>query len=162
MVVSIAIALILAFFVGYGIEVFDPSPKHEDFCPRDLHEIDNKESCQDQGGSWNIADTEMERPIPIKGFCQPSKKCYDQFEQSSSKHDRIVFITAAIIGLLSIMVGIVLKKDTVNTGVLSGGLLLILYGTIRYWRHADNLLKFVILGISLAILIWIGYKKLDK
>jgi len=40
--------------------------------------------------------------------------------------------------------------------------LLILYGTIRYWQHAQNILKFVLLGVALAVLIWLAYKKIGK
>jgi len=44
---------------------------------------------------------------------------------------------------------------------VGGGILIILYGTLRYWRYAEDVLKFVLLGIALGILIWIAYKKLE-
>jgi len=45
---------------------------------------------------------------------------------------------------------------------MSGGILVILYGTMRYWEYSSNMLRMIILGISLVVLIWLGYKRLNK
>ena len=73
-----------------------------------------------------------------------------------------MFIVDVIAGVIAVVVGLLLNKDTISTGIVSGGVLLLLYGTIRYWRYANNILKFILLGITLAILIWIAYKRLDQ
>ena len=164
-IIAITIAIIFALFVGYGIEVFDSSPDREDFCKDNLYEIDNEEDCLAEGGSWNenvIVRPENEKLIvePEKKLCSPAKECYDNFETARTKHDKIVFIVSIIVGLIAIFTGVILKQDPVSTGILSGGILLIIYGTIRYWQHANDTLKFILLGIVLAILIWISYKKL--
>lgn len=168
-IIAVTITIIFALFVGYGIEVFNPSTKYDDFCPKDVYNIDNQEACLNAGGEWGIEGT-MEYPRPVKldqgeeiqPYCYAPQRCYDQFETATTKHNKIVFIVAVIIGILSIIAGIILKKDPVSTGILGGGVLTIIYGTIRYWQYANNILKFVLLGIVLAILIWIGYKKLGK
>ncbi|MBT5342405.1 hypothetical protein HOL59_02360, partial [Candidatus Woesearchaeota archaeon] len=82
------------------------------------------------------------------------------YDLARTKHDKIVFIVSIIVGLMAIFTGVLLKKDAASTGILSGGVLLIIYGTIRYWQHANDTLKFILLGIVLAVLIWIAYKKL--
>jgi len=38
-----------------------------------------------------------------------------------------------------------------------GSLVFIIYGTGRYWNYMDDLMRFIILGISLGILIYIAY-----
>jgi hypothetical protein len=158
-VLIIAIALVLAFFVGYGIEVFNPNPQIED--ERDFYQYSDESECITAGGEWY--NERFPRPIEeggkeIQGYCNAP---YKKIELERSKHDRIVFIAAVLIGLIAVIVGLILKKDTISTGIVAGGVLLILYGTIRYWRHADNILKFILLGIVLAVLIWLGYKKLE-
>ncbi|KKP98523.1 MAG: hypothetical protein US06_C0007G0001, partial [Parcubacteria group bacterium GW2011_GWC2_36_17] len=40
------------------------------------------------------------------------------------------------------------------------GLISFLVGTVGYWSAIQDYLRFVILGIVLAVLIYIGYKKL--
>jgi hypothetical protein len=156
---AIAIALIFALFVGYGIEVFHDAPKMNDYCPENVYEIDNEEECINSGARWQSHDNNEAKPV-VKGNCQNKQECYTNYELIFAGHDKIVFIVSIIVGILAIVTGIILKKDAVSVGILSGGILLILYGTLRYWRHANETLKFVLLGIVLALLIWISYKKL--
>ncbi len=156
-VIWISIALIFALFVGYGIEVFNPSYKYEDFCPREAF---TEEECLEEGGMWQgFNEAEVS---PKRGFCQPPINCSENYNLAQSKHDKIVFIVSVIVGILAVITGFILKKDVVNQGILVGGILLIIYGTLRYWRYANNILKFVLLGLVLGVLIWIAYKKLGK
>ena len=163
-IIAVTIAIIFALFVGYGIEVFDPSPDQDDFCLDELYDIDNEQECLDSKGNWGSNSNQPRVPeketIIEKDFCSPAKECYDAYDVARTKHDKIVFIVSIIVGLITIFTGVFLKKDSVSTGILSGGILLIIYGTIRYWEHANDTLKFILLGIVLAVLIWIGYKKL--
>lgn len=162
----IAIAVVLAFFVGYGIEVFDPTPNY-DQTYRKFNTIYTEQECLAEGGNWikhqpPRIDTPPPKPIAEEeaptGYCEAPS---DKIDQERAKHDKIVFIVAVILGVLSTILGLVLNKDTISTGIVSGGVLLILYGTIRYWRYANNILKFTLLGVALAVLIWLAYKKLD-
>ena len=159
-ILIVAIALVLAFFIGYGIEVFDPTPNY-DQTYRKFNTIYNEQECQTQDGTW-VKDR---CPQPVDGDKNATGYCeapYDRIDSEKSKHDKIVFIVAVTTGILSIVIGLLFNKDAISTGIVSGGVLLILYGTIRYWRYANNLLKFVLLGVTLAVLIWLAYKKLDK
>ncbi len=155
---TIAIALIFVFFVGYGIEVFHDSPNNEDYCPK-IWDLKTKSECESAGGRWG---EEIKEPVPKPSVCSNRIGCYEEFQAAQNKHDKIVFITALIVGLIAVVVGVKLNRDSISTGILAGGVLSILYGTIRYWRHANDILKFVFLGAALAVLIWLGYKKFDK
>lgn len=157
-IIVIGIALLFALFVGYGIEVFDPAPKNEDFCRQDLYEMQEQTTCEKAGGLWQ--NYEEGAPAPRKGSCSAPYKCWDDFSKAQAKHDKIVFIVAIVIGILGVIIGVILKKDIVSTGITAGSTLLMMYGTIRYWQHANDTLKFILLGIALAVLIWLGYKKL--
>jgi hypothetical protein len=164
-IISVAIAIIFALFIGYGIEVFDDSPEYQDYCP-DVYAIQNETGCVAKGGVWTDgSDFRAPKLESVNGevypmSCQNNPTCYNKHEQARTKHDKVVFIASIIFGLLAIISGIILKQDSVNSGLIGGGVLLILYGTIRYWDHADEILKFILLGIVLAVLIWLGYKKL--
>jgi hypothetical protein len=43
---------------------------------------------------------------------------------------------------------------------MGGAVLLIIYGTIRYWGSLSDVWRTIMLGLALVILVWIGYKKL--
>ena len=159
LLLSIAIMLVFVFFVGYGIEVFYPSPEYQDTCREDLHTIENQAECISQSGEWNQGMPSPEGSYD-KGMCQPSKECYSQFDILREKHDRVIFIISIIVGIIAIISGFMIQKDAVGSGLIGGSILLILYGTMRYWEHANSILKFVLLGFALGILIWLGYRKI--
>ncbi len=49
--ISIAIALLFALFVGYGIEIVNPTPEYEDFC-LPVYPIADEAECVEAGGRW--------------------------------------------------------------------------------------------------------------
>jgi uncharacterized membrane protein len=67
-----------------------------------------------------------------------------------------------VLGIMALVIGAFLKLTSVGSGIMGGGVLTIIYGTIRYWGNMPDYGRFTILGIALAILIWIGYKKFKK
>ena len=75
---------------------------------------------------------------------------------------RNVFIISGIIGIIVIIIGVILHLTSVSAGLFGGGVLTIIYGTISYWSELADWARFIILGIALGILIWLGYKKLNK
>ncbi len=154
---TVAIALLIPFFVGYGIEVIQATPEHDSFCPR-LWDITTKEDCNAAGGWWR---NEIVEPVPKAGLCQNTTDCFVNFENARKRHDMVVFIVSMVVGLGAVVGGYYWKKR-VSAGIIGGGVLLLLYGTVRYWQHANDLLKFILLGVALAVLIWLGYKKLDS
>lgn len=189
---AIAIALILVFFVGYGVNTFYEEPDEDDYCGekvgRGLYET--KESCEGAGGRW---EEYPERPEPVKispnqlictqkpsvkgetielscvtqeraepeGYCNPNFYCHKEWEEARDPHNRISFIILAIIGVIVVLIATAaMKENTVSYGTLGGGILTILYGTIRFWGAIPDIWRFVILGVVLVVLISVAWKKL--
>ena len=76
-------------------------------------------------------------------------------------YNRNVFIILEIAGLIAFLLGLfAINAKAVSNGFLGGGVLSLIIGTVRYWSGMDDYLRFGILGIALAILIWVGYKKI--
>ncbi|MBI2208259.1 hypothetical protein HYU50_02085 [Candidatus Woesearchaeota archaeon] len=191
-ILAVAIAIVFAFFVGFGISAFYPTPKYEDFCgQREFKEMVTKESCETANGKWNPA--EIARAVPAKigpnqllctklsekdnaitldcqsqeqlenqGYCDLYYYCSQEFSKVNEKYNRNVFIIATGIGIIALIVGIALKLASVSAGLMGGGILAIIYGTVRYWSDLPDYGRFIILGITLVILIWLGYKRINK
>ncbi len=70
-----------------------------------------------------------------------------------------IFLIAGITGIGCIVGGSFLKIENVGSGLIGGGILTVIYGIIRYWGDAENILRVIIIGIALGVLIWIGFKK---
>ncbi|MBN2454817.1 hypothetical protein JXB11_04710 [Candidatus Woesearchaeota archaeon] len=169
---AIGIAIVLAMFVNYGIGTFYPGPEYEDYCRDEFARVvfpegkllENctvietpqslKDSCQQEEG--HIAYERDSFGCPTKAYCET---CDRDYEADRKTHSGNAFIILVIAGLVCLALGIVLKVESVATGFLLGGILNILIGTIGYWDHLHQYLRFILLGIVLALLILLGYKK---
>jgi len=177
-ILGISIAIILALFIGYGINTFYKSPEYEDFCEEKLtkpvrlareedlskcvaiNEANQpfEESCYRQDGM--VRYEENEDGCQVANECD---MCNKEFRDVMEIYNRNVFIVAVIAGLICVLLGgIILKLESVSAGIMGGGVLSIIYGTLRYWGEMGDVLRFSILGIVLIVLVWIGYKKFKK
>jgi len=162
-ILSIAIAILFVLFVAYAIETIYPSPRYERYCPMIEKQILNQSDCEIYNGTWNIYPNyvpDKTAPVGVQGYCDPYIKCQKPFESASEIYNRNLFIVSLILGLIVIVVSFIFVVESVSSGLMAGGVILIIYGTIRYWGALSDILRTVMLGAALGILIWIGYKKL--
>mgnify|MGYP001587401584 CR=1 FL=1 len=139
---SVAIAIVLALFVNVGIATFYDAPDYEDcYFPR-------------------AVPPEGEYKPPTQEELDELKKCENNNRELRSIYNRDVFIVLIVAGLLSLLAGLFLGVSSVASGFLFGGILNLFIGVVRFWTDMDEYLRFIILGITLVILIWVGYKKL--
>ena len=52
------------------------------------------------------------------------------------------------------------RRQNHFAGFMGGGVLLVVYGTLRYWGALSDVWRTIMLGVSLAVLVWVAYKKL--
>jgi len=187
---AIAIAIVFVFFIGFGIAAFYKAPNYEDFCGEREKFIDTvtEQKCNEVGGKWNLEEiarplikidnnqllctkiSEKDEAVTLncqtqeqlgnQGYCDRDFYCREEFDDVRENYNRNVFIIATVIGIIALVAGIVLKITSVSSGLMGGGILLIIYGIIRYWSGLENYGRFLIMGIALAVLVWVGYKKL--
>jgi hypothetical protein len=75
-------------------------------------------------------------------------------------YNRNLFFITLIIGFVTVIISIFLMIESVSSGLMAGGVILAIYGTIRYWNALSNIIRTIMLGLALGVLIWIGYRKL--
>ena len=166
-ILSIVIAMVLCAFVIYFIQAIKPAPKYEDYCDIQIEEpaeTVDKTFCESQGGKWtpqNVECIKVQAPCP-QGYCDFYYTCQKEFEGADQKYRLVVFIVAVITGLIAVAIGIILSLPSVSSGLMLGGVFLTFYGTVVYWTYLSKWFKVIILGITLVILIWLGYKKLKN
>jgi len=176
--ISTAIAVIFVFFILQAVSTFLEEPKWDDFCareqfPRPVAEklITDDSLCRDTFASNANLENEC---AANKGFiiyekdengcdkaveCSQCNKTYEDARESFQKN---VFIISLIVGLIAIIIGVMVKVNALATGLMGGGLLLIIIGTLQYWEGLRDFAKLIILGIVLGILIYVAYKKFNK
>lgn len=160
---SIAIALVFVIFVNYGMQTFWKQPMYEDYCGREYYprvapvkdvecEIIDVPECS-EGDAMPVWENGC-----IKEY--ECSMCRQEYEKEREGHSRIVFVVMGLIGLGAIALSMMyLKKDVVANGIMGGGVLSLLVGSIRYWGFLEDITRFITLGLILALLIYIGYKK---
>jgi len=185
-ILGFAIAIIFVFFVIFGIKAFYKEPKYEDFCKRGVsidfvsgkggyyHEtypVRSKEPDQNVCAKSNLEYDKFRKSCAEKTLdviyeydekgCQVAKECTScnvDFDKARNIYFRNVFIVSGIVGIIVIIIGAVLHMTSVSAGLFGGGVLTIIYGTMNYWSELADWARFIILGIALAVLIYLGYK----
>lgn len=191
-ILGISIALMLAFVIGFGVDTFYKSPEYEDFCGdyRERKIAQTMEECEAVNGKWTefenqksillrpnelvctkISEEDQEISLNCRtregfeaptGSCDVDFYCREDFEEAEKPYARNSFIIIIILGLIAVIIGSYLKLTSVSAGIMGGGVLVMLYAAMRFWRNLDEYLRFAILIVTLAVLIWIGYKKFRK
>lgn len=174
-ILSLAIMVVLNLFFNYGVFTFYKSPDYEKFCPVELTQksYSDQSECEAVGGRWFEGAGEVKyypnepRPIAVepaagqKGWCDSTAECRESYESVREVYNRNVFVVLVILGLISLGLGfLAISAAPVANGFLGGGLLSVIIGSIRYWSEMNDYLRFIILGVALAALIWLGYKKI--
>ncbi|HIK01515.1 TPA: hypothetical protein H1008_00145 [archaeon] len=141
--VIIGIGLIFTIFFAYGMDVFYESPDHD---------------C------WDLLDKNETRDSYFNPNNDPNyRACEEIYDIESEKHARVGFIALGTIATLAIAAGILLTSlDAVGSGLLSGGIFLFIYTTLRYWGFLNKYLRLSLIGFALAALLYFGYTKIDK
>ena len=170
-VIAIAIAIVFNLFVNYGVATFYPGPEYSDYCsesPRafPLREAQNdcepieasqelQNECNDRKKAY-IAYKYDSNGCATEAYCET---CGAEYDDVRKIHDGNVFVALLIVAVIALAAGIFSKTEAVSTGFLLAGILGLLIASLRYWEHLQNIYRFALLGIVLAILIWLGYKK---
>lgn len=170
----LGIIIVLNLLFGVGVSMFYESPDFGDFCGSKepvVEAIENQNACTESGGQWieHGATSFDGRPVPIKiddtqgGYCDTTFTCRQDYDDARDSYNKTRFIALIILGLISIVAGISLKKHDVISSALSlGGVLSLIIASISYWSSAPDFLKFILLVVALAVLIWFGIKKFKE
>jgi hypothetical protein len=161
---SLAIVVVLNVFFNVGIETFYPTPVYEDFCP--LPGVDEKTmavtypdmaTCNEAGGQWTQPAGEG-----AMGFCDYYGDCYKGHEEAMQIYNRNAFVILTILGTATLLFGLLTHTlpMAVANGLLFGGVVTLLIGTMRYWNYMEDHLRFIVSGVALALLIFVGIKRL--
>lgn len=159
---SAAIVIALNMFFYAGLDAFYPAPQYDDYC-LPVAEVPkgaamDVASCHDEGGNWVL-------PVAGEAYCDMStvqyNTCYQEYDDAMKPHQRNSFIVFTILGLLTLLVSLGLKLPmAVGRGLMYGGVVTMFLGTTFYWSYMEDYLRFIVSGVVLAVLIFVGVKKI--
>lgn len=137
----VAIGILIAAFVGFGIETFYPSPKAPEY-PTDL-------KFEEDG-----TPTEQAR-LKQQEFDQKQK----DFQDLSSKYNQNVAIIAILISVILLAAAIVYlsKFEIIGDSVTLGGVFTLFYGIIRAIATEEAVFRFIAVGVALVVVVSLTY-----
>ena len=156
----VGIVIVLNLFFSVAISVVYPQPEFDDFCEQRQIEkpIADEDACIAIGGQWT-ATPKLESE-EISGHCNRNFICAQEYENARDAYQRNVFIALVVLGIISLVGGVVLSSySAVSVGLSYGGVLTFIIASIRYWDAAPNVVKLVIVGVALAVLLFVAARK---
>ncbi len=164
---AIGIGIIFVLFVFYGVQTFYPGPEYEDFCGERPFFPVNKEVCE----PLDVDPVFQEQCFSSGGMldyeydaegCQQSVSCNTcsaDFDTQRDNYNKNIFFIFVIVGIAVLIGGMFVAEVSVSSGLLLGGILTIIIGTLRSWSEIGDILRFLLLGLVLVLLIFIGMRK---
>jgi hypothetical protein len=129
---GLIIGVVLLMFLVFGSKLIYENPRYENYCDY------SKINITENPGAYN--------------------ECSLKYDYANENYSQKMFIFSLIIGVLIIIGSAVfIEISSVSGGLMLGSLMFIIYGTGSYWRYMDDWTRFIILGLALFALIYIGY-----
>lgn len=161
-VLGIVIVLNIFFIVIRSLAL--PAPDFTTYCPTPTVNALDAQSCDASGGIWTAnvpAPTpDQTNPKASLGYCDYYAKCQPVFQSAMDQYNMYAFTLLLILGIISVVVGIVpLGSSIVSSGLSYGGVVTFIIASAMYWSDAGNWIRLLISAIALAALLYIGWKR---
>ena len=146
---TVALAALLAAFVGFGIEAAYPSPAF----PEDPYAAGPMTGPEFPGEEPSPEFVEAERRFQTE---------MEAYQQRLSDHHEVASAVALVAAVALLLVGLVPRigrLPVIGQGVTLGGVLTLLYGIVLAVQTQSELLRFVAVAVGLAALLVAIYLK---
>lgn len=171
---TFGIAVLFALLVGFTIDAFYAAPEYIDFCQENFYGkptplYPNK----DANCTYNFDDQFITNCTKQKGnvvydydklgcqFIKGCDFCQVTFEEANKEYNTNLLWITAIVGLIAIFVGMYapIYYDPIASGAIFGGILTLMYGTMRAFGNLSKIARVIILAVELGLLVWLGIRK---
>lgn len=141
--IGFGIAVIFPLLAYYGVRTFHAPPVWQEIVT---------------AGSLNAQSTPEER----QATQQKRREQQDTYTARAKDFARVLVIVSAPLGIAGILLGAYLANIAIGTGLILGGILTVAHGYWGYWQYAEDWLRFVALLVALAVLVFVGYRRLGS
>ena len=141
---TLFLALLVALFVGLGIDAFYPGPQ----IPQYPVELEKVESCCEETAEQGEIRIEFEQ----------AQRNYQEEMKPYNRNVSIISLIAAII-ILVVSLTLLNKIKMIADGILLGGVFTTMYSIIRGVMTGNSQFRFLIVTIGVIIAFVLGYVK---
>jgi len=149
---TVFVGILIAVFIGLGIDAFYPGPTMPEYPESKFYYEPQKENPSDE----ELALMEEEQ--------NQYTAMFETYSEQLKTYNRDVSIIALIGAIIVLTASILLEKQLklIADGLILGGVLTLTYSIIRGFNAGDQMFRFVMVTIGLAIAILLGYLKFLK
>lgn len=142
LVYTFFLGILLAIFVGVGINTFYPGPKAPEY-PIELNTY-GKELTTQQAVLQRTFDKKQR-----------------QHEEKMKPYNRNVSILTLISAVIFLVISIVFEKrmKIISDGIMLGGLFTLLYSIGRGFASEDSKYVFLVVTVGLIVVLYLGYHR---
>lgn len=143
LVYTFFLGLLIAVFVGVGINTFYPGPKMPEY-PTSLSTPVTKEVSD--------KETAVQRNYDAQ---------YKKYTEAVKPYNRNVSIVILVVAVVLLTVSIVTEKkmQIISDGVMLGGLFTLVYSIGRSFASSDSKYVFLVTSVGLVIVMYLGYHR---
>jgi hypothetical protein len=158
----LALGVLVAAFVGFGIEVVYPAPE---FPERELFDGPGEPPPEEMIVEETVSPQESEgkaKEPPPKDLPPESKLGFQEYERELAEHNRIGSVIAlgvSVLILVAALIPFVGRLPVIGGGLMLGGVLTLLYGVILAIQAQSPLLRFLAVTVGLIVLLVALYLK---
>jgi len=162
--VALGLAIVFPLAVYYGVRTIEPPPDRESYFATgsapSAATIAPKPSRPGARPCPEDCTGTAEQDAEAQARMDAWRAAQERFDAAQAAFARALFLVAAPVGLLGILGGGLVRPATVGTGLILGGIASIAIGYAGYWALMDDLWRFVSLAAAMAVLLWLGWRKL--
>lgn len=136
--IAFGIAVALPVLINVGVDIFSKAPVYSDY----------------HHGA---------QPYETRNAAQQQQFDKDQaaFDRAETVYQDRLFAVAVPVGLLAIIFGSLMGATAVSPGLMFGGIFSVVEGFEFCWDKVPEPVRFASLLVTLALLIYIGIKRID-
>lgn len=146
LVYTFFLGLLIAGFIGVGVDTFYPGPKMPEYPTSLPSSVTNEVSAK---------ETAAQNDYDVK---------YKQYTATSKTYNRnvsIVILVAAVV-LLTVSIFTEKKIRIISDGVMLGGLFTLVYSIGRSFASSNSKYVFLVITVGLVIVIYLGYHRFER
>lgn len=146
LVYTFFLGILIALFVGVGISTFYPAPEEPEY-PVSTSAVMKEPTLEEQAAQDAAYN-----------------KARDAFDDKFAVYNRNVSIIAIMSAVLLLVASIVYEKKIrfIADGIMLGGLFTLVYSIGRGLASGDSKYTFVMITVSLAVVLYLGYHRFVK
>lgn len=145
LVYTVFLGVLLAIFVGVGINTFYPGPKSPDY----------PIASETYGKDPSPEQLQSQKDFNVKS---------QQHSKDIKPYNRNVSIITLVGAVIFLIVSLIYEKriKIIADGVLLGGLFTLIYSIGRGFASEDNKYVFMVITVALVVVIYLGYHRFVK